>query len=248
MDKFAGKAIIVTGGAGGIGAAIAHAFAAAGARVAVLDIHVPADAEKIPGAVYCHCDVSKEESVEQAFTTALGESGRIDVVVHAAALLGRSGPFPGLTLATWQSYIDVNLTGSFLVCRAAATRMIQHEIAGRIVLIGSVNSFAAEPEAAPYVAAKGGVRLLTRAAAVDLAGYGITVNMIAPGPITTPANRETFNTQETRDIFARALPVGKAGEPRDIAAAALFLASPESYFITGTDIVVDGGMFAQIAI
>jgi NAD(P)-dependent dehydrogenase (short-subunit alcohol dehydrogenase family) len=122
--------------------------------------------------------------------------------------------------------------------------MIAAGVEGRIVLIGSVNSFAAERNAAPYASSKGG-RLLTRAAAVDLAQYGITVNMIAPGPITTPATQANFETDATKHVFARVLPGGSPGTPADVAAAAMFLASRES-FITGTDLLVDGGMFARI--
>ncbi|OBZ92138.1 hypothetical protein ADU59_28465 [Pararhizobium polonicum] len=247
MAKFDGKVVVITGGASGIGAASAQAFAAEGARVAILDRTLGgATRETSDTRMHEVCDVCNESAVERAFDLIMERWGAIDIVVHSAAALGGSGPFQDLTLATWKKYIDTNLTGSFLVCRAAARRMIEQGTKGRIILIGSVNSFAAERHAAPYVASKGGVRLLTKAAAVDLAPFEITVNMVAPGPVTTPATEGNFETDATRQVFARVLPGGKPGMPGDIAAAVLFLASPESRFITGTDIIADGGMSAQI--
>lgn len=244
MRRFEGKVVIVTGGASGIGAATVDAFKAEGAKVAVLDIRQPPTAR---ADVYdCRCDVSNEQSVEASFEEVGRILGDVDVVVHAAAVLGGSGPFHQLTLEAWKRYIDVNLTGSFLVARAAAARMVAKGAEGRIILVGSVNSVASERGAAPYASSKGGMRMLTRSAAVDLAAYGITVNMILPGPILTPATASNFEQPETRSLFERVLPAGKPGSPSDIAAAALFLASPESRFVTGTDLVVDGGMFAQI--
>lgn len=247
MAKFDGKVVVITGGASGIGAASAQAFLAEGARVAVLDRVFTGTAAEAPATKTEEiCNVCDESAVESAFDRIQQRWGRIDIVVHSAAALGGSGPFQDLTLATWQNYINTNLTGSFLVCRAGARRMIDQGVEGRIILVGSVNSFAAERNAAPYVASKGGVRLLTKAAAVDLAPFGITVNMVAPGPVRTPATAGNFETEATRNVFSRVLPGGEPGMPEDIAAAVLFLASPESRFITGTDIIADGGMSAQI--
>lgn len=246
IARFIGKVVVVTGGASGIGAAVVDAFRQEGAEVAILDV-APADVDQgRTSALGIHCDVSDEEAVDAAFDQIMARWNRVDVVIHSAALLGGSGPFEDLSLERWRRHIDVNLTGSFLVCRAAAQRMIARKIEGRIILVGSVNSYAAERHAAPYVASKGGVRLLTKAAAVDLARHGITVNMIAPGPILTPATAENFDSPATREIFAHVLPGGEPGRPADVAAVALFLGSPESRFVTGTDILVDGGMFAQI--
>ncbi|UPA27765.1 SDR family NAD(P)-dependent oxidoreductase [Shinella oryzae] len=247
MKRFNGKVVVVTGGASGIGAATAEAFLSEGARVAVLDRAFDATLQRATDTLWeVACDVSQEGDVEAAFDNIMERWGAVDVVVHAAATLGASAPFHKVSLATWQKYVDTNLTGSFLVSRAAANRMIACGIEGRIILVGSVNSFAAEREAAPYAATKGGIRLLARAAAVDVARFGITVNMVAPGPITTPATAANFESDETKGIFARVLPAGGPGQPQDVAAAILFLATKESRFITGTDLVVDGGMFAQI--
>ncbi|MBM7044085.1 MULTISPECIES: SDR family NAD(P)-dependent oxidoreductase [Rhizobium] len=246
MAKFQDKVVVVTGGASGIGASVAEAFQREGATVAVLDIRLPEASARSSAVRYHECDVASETSVEECFDTVLSDLGSVDVLVHCAARVGVSAPFHEVTAEAWNSYIDVNLTGSFLVSRAAASRMVANDTAGRIILIGSVNSFASERNAAPYASSKGGVRLLTRSAAIDLARYGITVNMIAPGPIVTPPLEEKFATPELTRIFDRVMPGGKPGRPGDIASTALFLASPEAAFINGADIVVDGGMLAQI--
>ncbi len=246
MKRFQDKVVVVTGGASGIGAGVADAFAREGAHVAVLDIKL-SEGESTAGRIRRYqCDVAGESAVEATFDRVTSECGSVDVVVHCAALLGLSGPFHELTLDVWNRYIETNLTGAFLVARAAASRMVASGTRGRLILLGSVNSFASERFAAPYVASKGGIRMLTRAAAIDLARYGITVNMIAPGPIATPATQERFDAPDLRQTFERVLPAGFPGKPADIAAAALFLASPDSGFVTGTDLVVDGGLLAQI--
>jgi NAD(P)-dependent dehydrogenase (short-subunit alcohol dehydrogenase family) len=244
MKRFQDKVVVVTGGASGIGAAVVDAFLSEGARVAALDIRARGSEPASDRLRYYQCDVSDEGAVEAIFDQATVNLGPVEVVVHCAALLGVSAPFHELTLDAWNRYIDTNLTGSFLIARAAASRMVSNGTAGRIILIGSVNSFASERFAAPYASSKGGIRMLTRSAAIDLAKYRITVNMIAPGPIATPATQSRFD--EMKDTFERVMPSGLPGSPSDIAAAALFLASPESGFVNGTDLIVDGGMFAQI--
>ena len=246
MPRFQDKVVVVTGGASGIGAGVADAFAKEGARVAVLDIKLPGGEAAADGIRRYRCDVADEREVEATFNRVTAECGSVDVVVHCAALLGLSGLFHELTLDVWKRYIDTNLTGAFLVARAAASRMVASETRGRLILLGSVNSFASERLAAPYVASKGGIRMLTRSAAIDLARFGITVNMIAPGPIATPATQERFDEPDLRKTIERVVPAGSPGSPADIAAAALYLASPDSGFVTGTDLVVDGGLLAQI--
>ena len=246
MSKFQDKVVVVTGGASGIGAAVANAFASEGAHVAVLDIKTPQDEQSFGMIRRYHCDVGDEAAVEAAFDKVTADYGAVEILVHCAAVLGLSGPFHELTLEVWKRYIDVNLTGAFLASRAAASRMVASGTRGRVILVGSVNSFASERFAAPYASSKGGIRMLTRSASIDLARYGITVNMIAPGPIATPATQERFDTPEVRQTIERVVPAGNPGKPADIAAAALFLASPDSSFVTGTDLVVDGGMLAQI--
>ena len=162
MQRFAGKVVVVTGGASGIGAGVAAAFAREGAVVAVLDIRAGAADQDGADRRFCQCDVSDENSVETTFDQVAAECGAVDIL--CAALLGVSAPFHELTLNAWSRYVDTNLTGSFLASRAAASRMVANGTAGRLILIGSVNSFASERSAAPYASSKGGVRMLTRSA------------------------------------------------------------------------------------
>ena len=243
--RLAGKVAIVTGAAGGIGAGCARRFRDDGAEVVATDLAPPATALGIADLPFVACDVSVAVDVARLVEAALARRGRIDALVHAAALLGGSGPFLEVTAEAWEAYIRVNLTGTFLVGQAVARAMARTG-GGRIVTIGSVNSFAAEPTAAPYVASKGGVRLLTKAMAVDLARHGITVNMIAPGPIAVPHNAETFASPPLVRSFERLVPAGGAGGPADIANAALFLCEDASRYVTGTELVVDGGTLALV--
>jgi len=228
--RLAGKVALVTGAAGGIGGAVAELFGAEGARVHAADR---------AGAALV-CDVADRAAVD-----ALVHSiGRIDILVHAAALTGGTGAFLDVPAADWHRYIGVNLDGTFHVCQSVARAMRSH--GGSIVTIGSINSFAAEPAAAAYVASKHGVLGLTRAMAVDLAAVGIRVNMVAPGPITVPRNAELFASAPLQAMFGRMVPMRRAGVGHDVARAALYLAEDSGSFVTGSVVTVDGGALAQI--
>ena len=230
--RLAGRTALVTGAAGGIGAAIATLFGSEGAHVTGLDL----------AGTDIDCDVADREAVDAA----LGGLGGLDVLVHAAALLGGTGGFLDVAMADWRRTLSVNLDGAFHVCQAAARIMAASGRGGAIVTIGSVNSLAAEPGAAQYVASKAGVLGLTRAMAVDLAAYGIRVNMIAPGPIEVPRNAALFAAPPLQDAFRRLVPQRRAGTAGAVAQAALFLAEPTSDFVTGSVVTVDGGLLAQI--
>lgn len=244
--RFSGRTVLVTGAAGGIGAATVRMLLDAGATVVASDVRAPAPELGIGGAIFLECDVTDREAVDGMVAAAVKRTAVLDGLVHTAAKLGASGPFEAVEVDDWLRYLDVNLTGTFHVCQAVARIMISNRTKGRIVAIGSINAFAAEPGAAPYVASKGGIRLLTKAMAVDLARYGIAVNMIAPGPVTVPRNAEIFAQPESRATFARLVPTGAAGAAEDVARAALFLADPSTMFITGAELVVDGGTLAQV--
>ena len=234
--RLGGKVALVTGAAGGIGGAVALRFATEGARVFGAD---RASADLV-------CDVGDRAAVDAMVASIVAAAGRLDVLVHAAARLGGTGPFLDVAVSDWTDYIQINLTGAFHVCQAAARAMRHGGRGGAIVTIGSVNSFAAEPEAAAYVASKHGVLGLTRAMATDLAAHDIRVNMIAPGPITVPRNAELFASAPLQAMFARSLPMRRAGHPEDIAHAALFLAEDDARYLTGSVVSVDGGALAQI--
>jgi NAD(P)-dependent dehydrogenase (short-subunit alcohol dehydrogenase family) len=245
--SLSGKVAVVTGAAGGIGAAIVSRFIEDGARVMAVDVVAPKEASTDRVRFQC-CDVSAEAEVEAAVAATLSAFGAIDVLVHAAAVTGGSGPFLDLAASEWRRHIDINLTGTFLVCRAMARAMVAAARPGAIVTIGSVNSFAAERSAAPYVASKGGVWTLTRAMAVDLAVHRIRVNMIAPGPIRIERNAALFDAPEAQEAFRRNIPQGGPGSAQDVAAAAAFLASDACGYMTGSAISVDGGLMAQLSI
>lgn len=239
--RLAGLNAIVTGATGGIGSAICERFRQEGAKVVGIDREGPASDSFIA------CDVADRPAVDAAMEKAVAQlDGRLDILVTAAALLGGRAAFPDVTDQEWRDYIDVNLSGTFFICRAAAKAMIAKGQGGSIVTIGSVNSIAAEEKASPYVASKGGVALLSRAMAVDLARHRIRVNMIAPGPIEVPRNRAVFRSPGFLRGLAEMVPMGEAGQPSDIANAAVFLAEASSHMVTGTTVTVDGGLMARI--
>ncbi len=238
-ESFAKKVVIVTGGAQGIGQAIVRRFAEQGATVVIADV-----AESNEGALYVRCDVSQPDQVATLIDQTLSAFDRIDVLVNNAGLLGGSGSFLEVSLDSWRRFLDVNLTGAFIVGQAAARAMVARGIAGKIINIGSINSFAAEPGAVPYVTSKGGLLLLTKAMAVDLAQHGILVNLVAPGPIQVDRNAALFNAEPLRMGLTKCIPLGHPGAGGDIAAAVTFLASDENRFITGASLLVDGGLTA----
>jgi NAD(P)-dependent dehydrogenase (short-subunit alcohol dehydrogenase family) len=202
-QRLAGKVALVTGASGGIGAAVARRFADEGASVIALDLHAPDASLGLAGIPFQIADVTDDHSLDLLFSLINERHAQLDILVTCAAKLGGSGAFADVSIDEWRAYLDVNLTGTFLVCQKAARLMIARGKGGRIITIGSINSFAAEPEASPYVASKGGVRMLTKAMAVDLARHGITVNMIAPGAITVPRNADLFSTRNMLRAFAR---------------------------------------------
>ena len=240
--RLRGQTALVTGTAGGIGAAVARRFRDEGASVTGIDLRTP-DAELgIDDIAHRCCDVTDRAAIREV----LESLGRIDCLVHTAALLGGSGKFLETTDDDWLRYMHVNATGTFVVCQEVARAMVAAGTRGRIVTFGSVNSFAAEPDAVPYVASKGAVRMLTKAMAVALAPHGIAVNMVAPGPITVARNAALFDADSYVRHLRRVMPMARTGTPDEVAQAALFLADPGTGYVTGTELVVDGGMLATL--
>jgi len=246
--RLAGKTAIVTGAAGGIGRATVEAFLREGAQVVAMDLAAPLAriAFEGDGVIRIACDLADRAAIQAATDEAVSKLGGLDILVASGALKGGTGNFIDLTDADWDRYVDVNLTGTFLACRAAARAMVAGGKGGRIITIGSVNSFLSEPEAAAYVAAKGGVAMLTRAMAVDLAKYGILANMIAPGPVDVTGNNTGYSEPKLAGEVRDEVALGRPGVPREVATAAVFLAEAGSSFITGSTITIDGGMSAMI--
>ncbi|MBX6322625.1 MAG: SDR family oxidoreductase [Rhodospirillaceae bacterium] len=243
-----GKVALVTGGAGGIGAAIVERFIGDGARVMAADVAAPHPVRGGSGDPVCfrRCDVRVRTEVDAAVAAAVSTFGRIDVLVHAAAVTGGSGPFLEVAPEEWLRHIETNLTGTFHVCQAVARAMAAAGRPGCIVTIGSVNAFAAERGASPYAASKGGMWMLTRAMAVDLAPHRIRVNMIVPGPIRVERNAELFDAPRSRETFRQAIPLAGPGAPSDVAAVAAFLADDACAYMTGAAVMVDGGLMARL--
>lgn len=249
--SLAGKTAIVTGGAGAIGAAACRALAAAGASVACLDVLLDAaraiaqDLERDGAtALGLACDVSSEDSVQEAVAEAARRLGGPHVLVHCAAMLDKTARITEYSLAEWNEVIATNLTGAFLVSRAALPPMIAAG-GGSIVHIASMHGHVARAGRMAYCATKGGLLMLAKTLAVDHAQDRVRVNTISPGGVETrrTAFRYRDDPEAKRQTIAR-YPMLRYGQPGEIASTVLFLASDASSFVTGTDITVDGGFTA----
>jgi NAD(P)-dependent dehydrogenase (short-subunit alcohol dehydrogenase family) len=234
------KVAIVTGGASGIGRAVAERFAAEGASVVIGDVEEEngrgaAAAISASGApcVFVVCDVSREDDTRRLADETAARFGRIDVLVNNAADLGKYGSAAECTLEDWNRSVAVGLTGTFLMTKHAAAHMRSGACVLNIASVGGVLPFV---DHAPYVAVKGAVIQLTRSMALDFGARGIRANAIAPGAIETKPVPETLlQLQVARSVL------GRKGQPFEIASAAVFLCSDEAAFVTGVCLPVDGG-------
>lgn len=252
----AGQRALVTGANSGIGMAVAKALAAAGASVVVNYVsnekvarQVVNDIEAGGGtAMAFQADVSEEDQVKAMFYEMVEAFGSIDILVNNAGLQ-RDAPFQDMTLEQWSFVLSVNLTGQFLCAREAAREFIRRgvvpelsEAAGKIICMSSVHQAIPWSRHANYAAAKGGVMMLMQTMAQELAQYRIRVNSIAPGAIKTPINKSAWETPEAEHELLQLIPYDRIGETSDIARAAVWLASDQSDYVTGTTLFVDGGM------
>lgn len=253
MARLAGKVAFITGAGTGIGRACAELFAREGARVALAGRRreplesTARDIKEAGGeALAVSCDVTQAAQVEQAIAATVSRFGRLDVLVNnAGALLVADAA--ETSEEEWDRLMDVNLKGRFLVSREAVKQMRRNG-GGAIVNIGSVLGLVAMPKRAAYAASKGGLVLLTKAMALDHAAEGIRVNCVCPSIVDTELVQGLFATQPdpeaARRARAQAIPLGRFGQPVDVAQLAVFLASDESAWITGAAIPVDGGLTA----
>jgi NAD(P)-dependent dehydrogenase (short-subunit alcohol dehydrogenase family) len=249
--RFKDKIVIVTGGATGIGRAASVLFAGEGAQVIVADINPEKGQETLAiirdnggQASFFQLDVSDESQI-MALTQKTDESfGGVDVLFNNAGI-GLSKTATDTTSAEWDKLLGINLKACFLFCKYTIPLM-QKRGGGSIVINASANGVMAEPGIAAYCASKGGLIALTRSLALDYAKYNIRVNCINAGYIDTPINTEFFATPGSWEFAAKLHPIGRVGQPEEVAKAALFLASDDASFITGTSLAVDGGLTAAI--
>jgi len=247
-----GKTALITGSARGLGNSYARGLAGAGARVVLNDINAEtlkkavddlrAEGCDAEGACF---DVSNEATVVAAFEAFDKRGLAIDILINNAGIQYRT-PMVDLKVSDWQRVIDTNLTAAFLVGREAAKRMIKRGKGGKIINIGSLMSELARPTIAPYTAAKGGIKMLTKSMAAEWAEHGIQANSIGPGYIATEMNTALINDPKFDGWVKARTPARRWGLSEDLIGTAVFLASPASDYVSGQIIFVDGGMMSVV--
>ena len=248
--RLEGKVALISGGARGQGAVEAKLFASEGASVVIGDIlddlgrQVEAEiAESGGNATYVHLDVTSESQWNDAVSAAVERYGKLDILVNNAGILIRAG-VEDTTEEDWDRIMDINAKGVFLGTKAAIPAM-RDAGGGSIINISSVAGLQGSPASAAYSSTKGAVRILTKSTAVQYAKEGIRCNSVHPGLIYTDMTRDTLDTPEgERDWLAR-VPMGRIGVSEDVAKGVMFLASDESSYMTGSELVIDGGITAQ---
>lgn len=256
MKRLDGKTCIVTGGGNGIGKATCLCLASEGAHVAVTDID-EANAKSVREEIkaqggtagYWRLDVANADAVQQVFDAVADRFGQIDIVVNNAGIAGVSAPTHEIDEADWRKVIDVNVNGVFF-CTKAAIPHLKKAGGGSIINLSSIYGLVGAPDLPPYHASKGAVRLMTKTDALLYARDGIRVNSVHPGFIWTPlVEGLAESSEEGAEAFRKGLddlhPIGHVGEPEDIAAGIAYLASDDAKFVTGSELVIDGGYTAR---
>lgn len=236
----------MTGAGSGIGKAIAQAFSDAGAAVCInwfKDYGEDAErhASQLPMAIAFEADVAEPEQVEAMLDAVADRFGLVDTLVNNAAI-EKEAPLLDVDLDDWENQMRVNLRGPMCCLQAVARRIRDANARGAIVNISSIHEDIPFPGHTPYAVTKGGLRMLMRNAALELAEYDIRVNNIAPGAIKTPINAEEMQDEQKMALLRRLVPQQRMGDPEDVAQVALFLASDRSGYVTGSTYYVDGGM------
>jgi glucose 1-dehydrogenase len=249
--RFDNKVVVITGAAQGIGLACAKRFGQEGAKLVLADINDWKGARAADAlghfehnVRYHHADVGRKKDVDKLFEAAIGEFGRVDVLVNNAGIT-HAADFLDLEEADWDRVLHTNLKAMFLCGQAAARRMVAKGQGGVIINMSSVNAVLAIPNQVPYVVSKGGVNQLTKVMAVGLAPHKIRVVAIGPGTILTELARSAVMADEaSRKRILSRTPMGRCGEPEEIAAVVAFLASEDASYLSGTTIYPDGGRLA----
>lgn len=245
-----GRVAVVTGASKGLGKEIAESLAAAGATVAVVarngdQLKGVAEGIRLRGgtAEWLAADVSDENAVAGVAEQVIAKLGGCDILVNNAGINNRK-PLEDFTLTEWNQVLGVNLTGAFLLCRAFVPGMKKKKF-GRILNTTSTMSHVSLPNRSVYSASKAGLLGMTKALALELASYNITVNGISPGPFATEMNTQLLEDPRRNREFMARIPLGRWGRPEEVGSLAVYLCSDAAGFITGTDIVIDGGWMAQ---
>ena len=248
--RLEGKVALISGGARGQGAVEAKLFASEGASVVIADIlddegrQVEAEiAESGGNATYVHLDVTSESQWNDAVNTAVERYGKLDILVNNAGILIRAG-VEDTTEQDWDRIMDINAKGVFLGTKAAIPAM-REAGGGSIINISSVAGLQGSPGSAAYSSTKGAVRILTKSTAVQYALEGIRCNSVHPGLIYTDMTKDTLDTPEGERNWRERVPIGRIGVSEDVAKGVMFLASDESSYMTGSELVIDGGITAQ---
>jgi len=252
LFNLAGRCALVTGSSRGLGHAMATALAQAGARVVLNGVdagrldqaatELRAQGHQVDQALF---DVGDETAVRAAFEALDAAGIEIDILVNNAGIQLRK-PLVDLQLPEWERVLHTNLTSAFLVSREAARRMIARGRGGKVINIGSLMSEAARATVSPYTAAKGGIKMLTRAMAAEWASHNIQANAIGPGYMATEMNQALISNPEFDGWVKRRVPSNRWGQPGELGGAAIFLASAASDYVNGQIIYVDGGMLAVL--
>lgn len=249
--KLKNKVAIVTGGSQGIGKAIALRFAREGAKVAVVNAHNPRLGQAVARKIVASggkaeayvCDVSRRDQVQALVKKVIKDFGRVDILLNGAGVMINK-PIEDYTEADWDKMLGVNLKGTFLMCQAVVPFMKKQK-RGKIINIASIAATHAFPNALPYCASKGGVYMITRALAAEIAKCGINVNSISPGNTATPLNEHLQRNPRFVKLMASYTPTGRAYiTTQEMAGAAVFLASDDASAVHGHDLVVDDGWCA----
>jgi glucose 1-dehydrogenase len=256
-----GKVALVTGSSQGIGQAIAIRLAKAGAQVVINYRSNPEGAEETVKLVQdaggeCHAaegfceeepaisvqaDVSVLEDIQRLVSESIERFGKIDILVNNAGI-EKHAPFWEVSEKDYDAVLSVNLKGVFFTTQAVVKHLIETQRPGNIINISSVHEELPFPNFTAYCASKGGLKMMARNLAIELAPYGITVNNVAPGAIETPINTDLINNPEKLNAVLKNIPLGRLGQPQDVAGLVAFLASDEASYITGSTFVVDGGL------
>lgn len=243
------KVAIVTGSDSGIGRAIAMKFAGAGASVVVNYAHNQAKAEEVRQsieqnngtAIVIQADVSQNQQVYSLVQQTVEHFNRLDILVNNAGM-EIHGPFLDVTEEMYDRVLGIDLKGAFFCAQAAAREMVKRKIPGRIINISSVHEELPMPLNVPYCLAKGGVRMLARTACLELAPYNITINNIAPGAVNTPIDADVLADPVKLKALLAEIPLHRMGQPEEVANLALYLASDDASYITGSTFTIDGGL------